>query len=197
MSGCGDCGRPPNRSRLAGFGRDAVVSSATGLARQTIRNRRRELAQSNDRPHSPARSGASRHRGRATGHHRRPGLAVRTADARRSMSPLRSTCKSAAKLEDRIAIPGAPPRSPRSDPREPRCHHGDDARTQGWRDTRIRGLRRGAIRDAFVGRGAYASADQSPSNGVRGSRQAVETTRRGNDDTASGHVNFRGSWVRH
>ena len=67
-----------------GFGGDAIVSSATGLARQTIRNGRHELAQGvTTDPHPPARGGASRHRGHATGDHRGAGPAGRTADARR------------------------------------------------------------------------------------------------------------------
>jgi hypothetical protein len=82
-------------------------------------------------------------------------------------------------------------------PSSNRSHHGDDAATPGRRDTGIRGLRRGTIRYAFVGRCAYASADQSPSNGVRGSRQAVEATRRGNDYTTNaGSGRLPRSWSR-
>jgi hypothetical protein len=52
-----------------GFGGDAIVSSATGLARQTIRNGRRELAQ--DAP--PQRPFANPGRGVQTSSRRSPG----------------------------------------------------------------------------------------------------------------------------
>ena len=58
-----------------GFGGDAIVSSATGLARQTIRNGRRELAQ-----------------GVTTDRIRRPGRGVRASRTRNRGSPRRWTC---------------------------------------------------------------------------------------------------------
>ena len=66
-----------------GFGGDAIVSSATGLARQTIRNGRHELAQGVTTTASASPGRGVRHRGHATGDHRCAGPPGRAADARR------------------------------------------------------------------------------------------------------------------
>ncbi|HKY34063.1 MAG TPA: ISAzo13 family transposase [Candidatus Polarisedimenticolia bacterium] len=87
-------------SRAIGYGGDAVVSAATGLARQTIRNGRREIEQGVDLKGRVRRPGA----GRPTLQSTQPG--VREALERLvdplargdPTSPLRWTCKSRAKL---------------------------------------------------------------------------------------------------
>jgi len=92
-----------------GFGGDAIVSSATGLARQTIRNGRHELAQ-----------GVTTSRIRQPGAGR-PGIAdtqpgitealdllVEPLTRGDPMSPLRWTCKSAAKLAGALTAHGWP-----------------------------------------------------------------------------------------
>ena len=87
-------------SRAIGYGGDALVSAATGLARQTIRNGRRELelgVQSSDRIRAP---GA----GRPPIEVLQPGVTaaleelVEPVTRGDPMSPLRWTCKSKAKL---------------------------------------------------------------------------------------------------
>ena len=87
-------------SRAIGYGGDALVSAATGLARQTIRNGRRELelgVQSSDRIRAP---GA----GRPPIEVLQPGVTaaleelVEPMTRGDPMSPLRWTCKSKAKL---------------------------------------------------------------------------------------------------
>jgi len=92
-----------------GFGGDAIVSSATGLARQTIRNGRQELAQ-----------GVTTRRIRQPGAGRpgiedtQPGitealdLLVEPLTRGDPMSPLRWTCKSAAKLAGALTAQGWP-----------------------------------------------------------------------------------------
>src|SRR3954463_12137301 len=90
-----------------GFGGDAIVSSATGLARQTIRNGRHELAQGvmTDRIRQP---GA----GRPGIEDTQPGitealdLLVEPLTRGDPMSPLRWTCKSAAKLAAALTAQG-------------------------------------------------------------------------------------------
>ena len=92
-----------------GFGGDAIVSSATGLARQTIRNGRHELAQgvTTDRIRQP---GA----GRPGIEDTQPGitealdLLVEPMTRGDPMSPLRWTCKSAAKLAGALTAQGWP-----------------------------------------------------------------------------------------
>ena len=93
-----------------GFGGDAIVSSATGLARQTIRNGRLELAQgvtATDRIRQP---GA----GRPDIEQTQPGitealdLLVEPLTRGDPMSPLRWTCKSAAKLAGALTAQGWP-----------------------------------------------------------------------------------------
>jgi hypothetical protein len=87
-------------SRAIGFGGDALVSSATGLARETIRNGRREIAQGVDLEGRIRRPGAGRPDIEAT----QPGLSaaleqlVDPVTRGDPMSPLRWTCKSRAKL---------------------------------------------------------------------------------------------------
>lgn len=91
-----------------GYGGDAVVSAATGLARQTIRNGRRELAEGVPATGRIRRPGA----GRPTLEHQQPGL---TAALERLVdpltrgdptSPLRWTCKSRAQLTAALTAAG-------------------------------------------------------------------------------------------
>jgi Rhodopirellula transposase DDE domain len=83
-----------------GYGGDALVSAATGLARETIRNGRRELAQGVEATGRIRRPGA----GRPDIEETQPGvtealdLLVEPLTRGDPMSPLRWTCKSAAKL---------------------------------------------------------------------------------------------------
>jgi hypothetical protein len=93
-----------------GFGGDAIVSSATGLARQTIRNGRRELAQGVTATARIRRPGA----GRPDIEQTQPGvtealdLLVEPLTRGDPMSPLRWTCKSAAKLAGALTAQGWP-----------------------------------------------------------------------------------------
>jgi hypothetical protein len=92
-----------------GFGGDAILSSATGLARQTIRNGRHELARgvTTARIRQP---GA----GRPSMEDTQPGitealdLLVEPLTRGDAMSPLRWTCKSAAKLAGALTAHGWP-----------------------------------------------------------------------------------------
>jgi len=87
-------------SRAIGFGGDALVSAATGLARQTIRNGRRELAQGVVEPGRIRRPGA----GRPVLETKQPGLTAALEQLVDPLtrgdptSPLRWTCKSRAQL---------------------------------------------------------------------------------------------------
>src|SRR5881628_1628418 len=87
-------------SGAIGYGGDALVSAATGLARQTIRNGRREIEQGVDLKGRVRRRGA----GRPTIHARQPGVKqalerlVDPLTRGDPTSPLRWTCKSRAKL---------------------------------------------------------------------------------------------------
>jgi Rhodopirellula transposase DDE domain len=87
-------------SRAIGYGGDALVSSATGLARETIRNGRRELEQGVELPGRVRRPGA----GRPSLEKSQPGLRkalerlVDPLTRGDPTSPLRWTCKSKAKL---------------------------------------------------------------------------------------------------
>ena len=87
-------------SRAIGFGGDSIVSAATGLARQTIRNGRREIAQGVELKGRVRRPGA----GRPSMAVAQPGLKdaleklVDPLTRGDPMSPLRWTCKSRAKL---------------------------------------------------------------------------------------------------
>jgi len=87
-------------SRALGFGGDALVSSATGLARVTIRNGRREIERGVEAPGFIRRPGA----GRPTLEQTQPGLTralellVEPMSRGDPTSPLRWTCKSKATL---------------------------------------------------------------------------------------------------
>jgi len=87
-------------SRAIGYGGDALVSAATGLARETIRNGRRELEGGLDLAGRIRRPGAGRPRLEQS----QPGLKealeqlVEPLTRGDPMSPLRWTCKSKAKL---------------------------------------------------------------------------------------------------
>ena len=87
-------------ARAIGYGGDALVSSATGLARKTIRKGRRELARGGPPTARLRRPGA----GRPSLQRRQPGLRdalealVDPLTRGDPMSPLRWTCKSRAKL---------------------------------------------------------------------------------------------------
>jgi hypothetical protein len=97
-------------SAALGYGGDAVVSSATGLARQTIRNGRRELAEGLTAPGRIRRLGA----GRPGIEQVQPGLTealvilIEPATRGDPMSPLRWTCKSKAKLAGALTAEGWP-----------------------------------------------------------------------------------------
>jgi Rhodopirellula transposase DDE domain len=87
-------------SRAIGYGGDALVSAATGLARQTIRNGRREIESGAELSDRVRRPGAGRHPIEKT----QPGIKkaleqlVDPLTRGDPMSPLRWTCKSKAKL---------------------------------------------------------------------------------------------------
>ena len=87
-------------SRAIGYGGDALVSAATGLARKTIRKGRDELAQGVDQSRPLRRPGA----GRPSLEKTQPGIKealeqlVEPLTRGDPMSPLRWTCKSRAKL---------------------------------------------------------------------------------------------------
>jgi hypothetical protein len=95
-------------SAVIGYGGDALVSAATGLARETIRNGRRELARGVDATTRIRRTGAGR-----------PGIGVTQPGVTAAlealvepltrgdpMSPLRWTCKSRAKLTAALTTQG-------------------------------------------------------------------------------------------
>src|SRR3954470_3532351 len=91
-----------------GYGGDALVSSATGLARETIRNGRRELTEGTAATGRIRRPGA----GRPNLEQDQPGLTAaleRLVDPLTRgdpMSPLRWTCKSRAQLTAALAADG-------------------------------------------------------------------------------------------
>src|SRR5215211_2084432 len=93
-----------------GYGGDALVSAATGLARETIRNGRRELAQGVEATGRIRRPGA----GRPDIEETQPGvtealdLLVEPLTRGDPMSPLRWTCKSAATLAGALTAQGWP-----------------------------------------------------------------------------------------
>ena len=97
-------------SAALGYGGDAVVSSATGLARQTIRNGRRELAAGVPIPGRIRRPGA----GRPDIEQIQPGLTealvilIEPVTRGDPMSPLLWTCKSKAKLAGALTAQGWP-----------------------------------------------------------------------------------------
>ena len=89
-----------------GYGGDAVVSSATGLSRNTIRSGRRELAEGGAPTGRLRRAGA----GRPAIERRQPGLRaalealVDPLTRGDPTSPLRWTCKSKAKLAAALTV---------------------------------------------------------------------------------------------
>jgi hypothetical protein len=89
-----------SESRAIGYGGDALVSAATGLARETIRNGRREIERGAEFRGGVRRAGAGRPRIQKT----QPGVKealeqlVDPLTRGDPMSPLRWTCKSRAKL---------------------------------------------------------------------------------------------------
>jgi hypothetical protein len=93
-----------------GFGSDAIVSSATGLARQTIRNGRLELAQGVRATARIRRPGAGRPDIEQTQPVVTEALDLLVEALRRGdpMSALRWTCKSAAKLTRALTAQGWP-----------------------------------------------------------------------------------------
>jgi len=95
-------------SRAIGYGGDALVSAATGLARQTIRNGRRELEIGVQPSHRIRAPGA----GRPSIEVVQPGVTaalealVEPVTRGDPMSPLRWTCKSKAKLAGALVKKG-------------------------------------------------------------------------------------------
>jgi hypothetical protein len=95
-------------SAAIGYGGDALVSAATGLARETIRNGRRELVQGVEATGRIRRAGA----GRPDIEQTQPGvtealdLLVEPVTRGDPMSPLRWTCKSRAKLAAALTAQG-------------------------------------------------------------------------------------------
>ena len=95
-------------SAAIGYGGDALVSAATGLARETIRNGRRELAHGVEATGRIRRPGA----GRPDVEQTQPGvtealdLLVEPLTRGDPMSPLRWTCKSRAKLAAALTAHG-------------------------------------------------------------------------------------------
>ena len=95
-------------SRAIGYGGDALVSSAPGLARATIRGGRQELKAGVEFPGSIRRPGA----GRPRLEEKQPGLKealerlVEPLTRGDPMSPLRWTCKSKAKLSAALTKQG-------------------------------------------------------------------------------------------
>ena len=87
-------------SLVIGYGGDALVSSATGLARETIRNGRREIAQGEAPTDRIRRPGAGRPRVEQSQPGVRAALEALVDPLTRGdpTSPLRWTCKSRAKL---------------------------------------------------------------------------------------------------
>jgi hypothetical protein len=95
-------------SRAIGYGGDALVSAATGLARETIRNGRRDIERGIDATGRVRREGAGRPGIQKT----QPGVKealeqlVDPLTRGDPMSPLRWTCKSRAKLAAALSSDG-------------------------------------------------------------------------------------------
>lgn len=95
-------------ARAIGYGGDVLVSAATGLARQTIRNGRREIEAGVENDGRVRRVGA----GRPSIHETQPGVKealeqlVDPLTRGDPMSPLRWTCKSRAKLAAALSKAG-------------------------------------------------------------------------------------------
>src|SRR5712691_12205437 len=87
-------------SRAIGYGGDALISAATGLARDTIRNGRREIERGVEATGRVRRTGAGRPSIKKTQPGIREALEKLVDPLTRGdpMSPLRWTCKSRAKL---------------------------------------------------------------------------------------------------
>ncbi|MFH0918818.1 MAG: ISAzo13 family transposase, partial [Fibrobacterota bacterium] len=87
-------------SRAIGYGGDALVSRATGLSRQTIRNGRREISKGVEAASRIRKPGGGRHNLCKTQPGVMQALEKMVAPLTRGdpMSPLRWTCKSRAKL---------------------------------------------------------------------------------------------------
>jgi transposase len=97
-----------SESRAIGYGGDAVVSAATGLARQTIRTGRQELDAQVEVTNRIRRPGAGRPRLQATQPGVEDALERLVAPLTRGdpESPLRWTCKSRAKLAEALSQQG-------------------------------------------------------------------------------------------
>ncbi|MDO8795469.1 MAG: ISAzo13 family transposase [Vicinamibacterales bacterium] len=95
-------------SAVIGYGGDALVSAATGLARETIRHGRRELAHGVDATTRIRRAGAGRPRIGDTQPGVKAALEALVEPSTRGdpMSPLRWTCKSRAKLTAALTTQG-------------------------------------------------------------------------------------------
>jgi hypothetical protein len=95
-------------SRAIGYGGDALVSAATGLARQTIRNGRREIEDGAILAGRLRRPGAGRPRVTELYEDLENALERLVAPDSRGdpMSPLRWTCKSRAKLAEALSTKG-------------------------------------------------------------------------------------------
>ena len=97
-----------SESRAVGYGGDALVSAATGLARETIRKGRREIENGNEMTGRIRRPGA----GRPHLEEKQPGLEealeklVEPLTRGDPESPLRWTCKSRAKLSAALSKKG-------------------------------------------------------------------------------------------
>ena len=95
-------------ARAIGYGGEAIVSAATGLARQTIRSGRREIERGVEVTDRVRRAGA----GRPSIHKAQPGVKealeqlVDPLTRGDPMSPLRWTCKSRAKLAAALSNAG-------------------------------------------------------------------------------------------
>jgi hypothetical protein len=95
-------------SRAIGYGGDALVSAATGLARETIRHGRREIEGGVEDPRRVRRAGA----GRPSINKTQPGVMEALEELVDPLtrgdptSPLRWTCKSRAKLAATLASDG-------------------------------------------------------------------------------------------
>ncbi len=95
-------------SRAIGFGGDIIVSTATGMARQTIRNGRNEIDAKIDLLGRVRKKGGGRHSLISN----QPGLEdaleklVDPVTRGNPMSPLKWTCKSRAKLSEALAKDG-------------------------------------------------------------------------------------------
>ncbi len=92
-------------SLAIGYGGDSVVSAATGLARQTIRNGRREIGRGLEVSARIRRAGAGRHSVQKTQLGVKEELELLVAPVTRGdpTSPLRWTCKSRAKLASALS----------------------------------------------------------------------------------------------